>query len=384
MWEVLRFVVRKRFRVKKFSFLTLKKLEIGNFTTNKKQKPPMKQRITLKQIAKELDVAVSTVSKALRNSKEISLDTRQKVQAFAKLYNYRPNNIAISLQNKRTKNIGVIIPEIVHHFFTTVIRGIEKVANTAGYNVVVCLSNESFDKEVINMEMLANGSIDGFIMSLSKETQMKKDFHHLTEVINQGMPLVLFDRVTEGLPCDKVIIDDEAAAYMAVNHLIETGCKKIAIISTVDYVSVGNLRTNGYLKALIEKGMEIDPDLIVKIEDIEHCSDAIESLFASQTFDAVFAVNELFAVTAMRNAQKRGYKVPEEMSVIGFTDGMLSKHCFPPLSTVDQHGFKMGKMAARMLIDRLEETDDERYNTQIIQAALVERESTKKLQNSTI
>ncbi len=339
----------------------------------------MRRKLTLKQIAKELDVAVSTVSKALRNSKEISLDTRQKIQAFAKLYNYKPNNIAVSLQNKRTKNIGVLIPEIVHYFFTTVIRGIEKVANKEGYNVIVCLSNESFDREVINMEMLANGSIDGFIMSLSKETQLKKDYHHLTEVINQGMPLVMFDRVANDLHCDKVIIDDEAAAYMAVKHLLDSGCKRIALITTVDYVSVGKLRTNGFKEAITDAGLEVDEQLIVKIEDIAHCADAIETLFSSNTFDGVFAVNELFAVTAMKIAQRRGFTIPHDISFIGFTDGMLSKFATPTLTTVVQHGLEMGKTAARMLIDKLEEVEEEeRYNTQIIKATLVERESTKK------
>ncbi|MGB7394627.1 MAG: LacI family DNA-binding transcriptional regulator, partial [Pricia sp.] len=146
----------------------------------------MKRKITLKDIARELEVSISTVSKALKNSEEIGRDTKERVQAFAKLYNYRPNNIAVSLKNKRTKNIGVIIPDIVHHFFTTVFRGIEKYANKKGYNVIICVSDESFDREVINMEMLANGSIDGFIMSLSAETQRKKDFNHLREVTDQG------------------------------------------------------------------------------------------------------------------------------------------------------------------------------------------------------
>jgi LacI family transcriptional regulator len=139
-------------------------------------------------------VSISTVSKSLRNSPEIGED-RLKVQAFAKFYNYRPN-IALSLKNRKTKAIGIIIPEIVHHFFSTVINGIEQVANENGYSVIICLSDDSFDKEVLNMEMLANGSIDGFIMSLSKETQFKGDFHHISEVIDQGMPVVMFDRVT--------------------------------------------------------------------------------------------------------------------------------------------------------------------------------------------
>jgi LacI family transcriptional regulator len=191
----------------------------------------MKRKVTLKQIAKELDVSISTVSKSLKDSPEISEDTRQKVQAFAKLYNYKPNLIALSLKNKKTKTIGIIIPEIVHHFFATVISGIEHIANEKGYNVIVCLSDESFDKEVINMEMLANGSIDGFIMSLSKETQQKKDFHHISEVINQGMPVVMFDRVANDILCDKVIIDDSLAAYEAVQYLLNNGFKKIGLIS---------------------------------------------------------------------------------------------------------------------------------------------------------
>ena len=162
------------------------------------------------------------------------------------MYNYKPNNIAISLKNKRTKNIGVIIPDIVHHFFTTVFRGIEKYANNHGYNVIVCVSDESFDKEVINMEMLANGSIDGFIMALSAETQLKGDFNHLKEVAEQGIPLVLFDRITDEISCDKVIINDKEAAYMAVEKLINNGRKRIALITTESYLNVSAKRAEGY------------------------------------------------------------------------------------------------------------------------------------------
>ena len=227
----------------------------------------MKRKITLKQIAKELDVSISTVSKSLRNSKEISEDTREKVQAFAKLYNYRPNNIALSLKNRKTKTIGVIIPEIVHHFFSTVIKGIENVALDRGYNVIVGLSNESFAKEVINMEMLANGSIDGFILSLSKETLLEQDYHHLSETINQGMPIVMFDRITSDIKCDKVIVNDQSGAQMAVKKLIKSGAKKIGIITTKDYVSVGRLRTQGYINALEGAGMHPEAGLIVKVDD---------------------------------------------------------------------------------------------------------------------
>lgn len=343
------------------------------------QKNAMKRKVTLKQIAKELDVSISTVSKSLKNSPEISEDTRLKVQAFAKLYNYKPNNIALSLKNKKTKTIGIIIPEIVHHFFATVISGIEQVANEQGYNVIVCLSDESFDKEVINLEMLANGSTDGFIMSLSKETQQKKDFHHLQEVINQGMPIVMFDRVANEILADKVIIDDLLAAYQAVNFLIEEGRKKIALITTVDYVSVGKLRTEGYIKALKDHNLPVDENIILKIEDIDNCSDVIQRLIDEQKIDSVFAVNELFAVVAIKEALKKGIKIPEELSVIAFTDGIISKFSTPTITTVSQNGVKMGRKAAEMLIERLEAEDEEeeRYRTEVIETNLISRESTQ-------
>ena len=339
----------------------------------------MRRKVTLKQIAKELDVSISTVSKSLRDSPEISEDTRLKVQAFAKLYNYKPNNIALSLKNKKTKTIGIIIPEIVHHFFATVISGIEQVANECGYNVIVCLSDESFDKEVINMEMLANGSTDGFIMSLSKETQQKRDFHHLQEVINQGMPVVLFDRISNDIMCDKVIIDDQLAAYEATNFLISKGLKKIALLTTVDYVSVGKLRTDGYLNVLHDHGIEVDESLIIRIEDTEHCDEKINELLENQSIDAILAVNELFAVTAIKLAMSKGIKIPEDLSVVAFTDGIISKYSTPTITTISQNGIKMGRKAAEILINRLEleDEEDEHYKTEIIETNLIIRESTK-------
>ena len=342
----------------------------------------MKRKVTLKQIAKELDVSISTVSKSLRNSSEIGEETRLKVQAFAKFYNYKPNNIALSLKNRKTKSIGIIIPEIVHYFFSTVIDGIEQVANENGYSVVICLSGDSFDKEVLNMEMLANGSIDGFIMSLSKETQYKGDFHHITEVINQGMPVVMFDRVTNDILCDKVIIDDKAAAYEAVQSLIDNGRKKIALVTTVDYVSVGKLRTDGYEKSLLDNGLPFNEDLIIKIEDVDTCEITISQLLHDRAFDAVFAVNELFAVTIIKTASKMGLKIPEDLAVIAFTDGIISKYSSPSITTVSQSGKKMGNKAAKMLIERLEaehndeEEENENYTTEVIETHLIKREST--------
>ena len=339
----------------------------------------MKRKVTLKQIAKELDVSISTVSKSLRNSLEIGEETRLKVQAFAKFYHYKPNNIALSLKNRKTKTIGIIIPEIVHHFFSTVINGIEQVANENGYSVIICLSDDSFDKEVLNMEMLANGSIDGFIMSLSKETQFRGDFHHITEVINQGMPVVMFDRVTNDILCDKVIIDDKYAAFEAVQSLIDKGRKKIALVTTVDYVSVGKLRTDGYTKALLDNGIPFNENLIIKIEDIDTCEITIGKLLEDKAIDAVFAVNELFAVTIIKTANKIGLNVPNDLAVIAFTDGIISKYSTPTITTVSQSGIKMGNKAAKMLIERVEseeDEEDENYKTEVIETHLIEREST--------
>lgn len=337
----------------------------------------MKKNLTLKQIAKELDVSISTVSKALKNSEEISAATKQKIQAFAKLYNYKPNNIALSLKNRKTKTIAVIIPEIVHDFFAMVISGIENLANQYGYNVLICLSNESYEREVINMEMLAAGSIDGFVISLSKETQAKKDYHHIKEIINQGMPVVMFDRVTREVYTDKVIIDDVLATQEAIQYFISKERKKIGFITTPDYISVGRLRTEGYKRTLEANGIEIDENLILRVEDESQLDTMIDEFFEKNKFDAVMAVNELYAVKVLRAALKKGIKVPEELHLIAFTDGVISKNSIPSISTVKQNAFKMGEIAARLLIQKLEsENEHEHYITEVVGTELLHRETT--------
>ncbi|NJW51321.1 LacI family DNA-binding transcriptional regulator [Salinimicrobium oceani] len=345
----------------------------------------MKPKLTLKQIARELDVSVSTVSKALRDSVEISEETRLKIKAFAKLYNYKPNNIALSLKNRKTRTIGLVLPEIVHDFFATVISGIEEVANQKGYNVLICLSNNSFDREVMNMEMLANGSTDGFIISVAKETQQKEDYHHLEEVINQGMPIVLVDRVVDQLTCDKVIIDDSEGAKNAVQHLIDSGCKKIAIITTVDYVSVGKLRTDGYLEALTSNNIEIDEDLILKIENVDQSQDEINEFLLTREVDGIFTVNEQFATSAVKAINLKGKSVPEDVLVFSFSDGELSRRFIPSISTVDQHGAAMGAKAAELLIERLENTvEEENFQTALVKTSLIERESSRRIKSSAV
>ncbi|WP_419180996.1 LacI family DNA-binding transcriptional regulator [Gilvibacter sediminis] len=344
-------------------------------------------KMTLKKIASELEVSISTVSKALKDSHEIGEETRKKIQAFAALYNYKPNNIALSLKNQRAHTIGIIIPEIVHHFFTTVIQGVEQEANARGYNVVIGLSDESFAKEVHNMDTLANGSIDGFIISVAKETLLKKDYHHLRETMNQGMPIVIFDRDLPDIDTDKVVVDDVRGARTAVSYLVDQGCKRIGIITTNDHVNVGKLRYMGYQKALNDAQFTEDPKLILKLDDDMDSVSRSEDLGAAisnylednSDLDAIFAVNEIFAIAAMNAVKQSGKQVPEDVKVVGFTDGLLSKYAQPPLATVSQHGHEMGKRAAQLLINRIENDDpDDAYQTLVVQTELIPRASAAK------
>lgn len=337
----------------------------------------MRPKITLKKIAKEFEVSISTVSKALKNSSEISVELREKIQAFAKLYHYKPNSLAVRLQNQQTKMIGVVVPDIVHHFFTTVIQGIEEVTNKRGYNVLICLSNESFDKEVMNIDMFTNGTVDGLIISMSKETQRKDDYKHFDDLMEDDFPFVMFDRVNEDIKCDKVVIDDVGGAMNATNHLIEIGCKRIAHITTPSHVTVGRLRKEGYVKALEGHGMPLNEDLVVEVDESQNISEQITVLFNDNPPDGIFAVNEVYAVSAMNAAKKSGLDVPEDVSVIGFTDGPISKLALPPLTTVVQHGFTMGKQAAELLIDRIEAKEDVEPQKIVLSTNLKVRKSTK-------
>jgi len=341
----------------------------------------MKDKITIKDIAKELGVSTSTVSKALKDSYEISESTKKRIKAFADFYHYKPNSLALKLRNQKTQVIGVVIPEIVHHFFSKVIQGIEEVSNQKGYNIMICVSNESYDKELLNIEMLANGSVDGLLISLAKETQKMQDFKHFDELIENKVPFVLFDRIEDSINCDKIIIDDEGGAYKATKFLLEKGCKKIALITTPDYVTVGKLRNNGYVKALQKFGIEKDPSIILKIEQLDDDHEGIykqikKLLFVKNPPDGIFAVNELYAALAMKIAKERGLKIPQDIEIIGFTDGIISEFSSPSLTTVAQHGYTMGKQAAEMLINRIENKIKDNFQTEIISTTITVREST--------
>ena len=337
----------------------------------------MKKKITIKTIAKELGVATSTVSKALKDSHEISTETKERIQAYANYYNYKPNSLALQLRNQKTKVIGVILPKIVHHFFSTVIMGIEEGANEKGYHIMVCFSNESYKKEVETLKVLSNGSVDGLIVSIANETLKNKDFDHFKELVSEEIPLVLFDRVVEEIQCDKVVVDDVGAGYKATKHLLENGRKNIALITTPNHVNVGALRRQGYEKALIEEYIKSDEHLIVEVDENKEIKTQIEKVF-EQGIDGVFAVNEIYAANAMRIAKEKGFKVPEDISIIGFTDGLISEYSSPSITTVAQHGFTMGKQAVELLIERIEK-DSEIYKPRkiVISSDLKLRESTK-------
>ncbi|WP_159799627.1 LacI family DNA-binding transcriptional regulator [Flavobacterium sp. MK4S-17] len=341
----------------------------------------MKSKATLKQIAKELNVSVSTVSKALSNSPEISEPTKIKVQEFARLKNYKPNNIAVNLKSRRSKTIGVIIPNILNPFFAKVFSGIEKAANDRGYNVITCISNESLKKEIHAMDMLSNGTIDGFILSVSEETQKLQEFKHFKEAIADDLPIVMFDRISDEVNCDKVIVDDFDSAVYATNHLIKLKCRNIALLSTIDNLSVGKLRAEGYLYALKENGYKVNDAIIIRTDNIDEYDSKLQELLDNKEIDGIFALDEHASVMAMKVAIKKGIKIPDDINIIGFADGVWSRRLTPSLSTVSQHGPEIGEAAANMLIDRLEakEGEEPQFETRIVKTELRQRESTRKL-----
>ncbi len=335
----------------------------------------MKQKITIKTISKELGVSTSTVSKALRDSHEISAETKERIKAYADFFNYKPNNLALQLRNQKTKVIGVILPKIVHHFFSTVIKGIEKGASEKGYHIMVCFSNESYQSEVDNLKVLSNGSVDGLLISVAKETLQNEDFKHLQDLVNEEIPLVMFDRVLDSIDCDKVIVDDIGGGYKATKHLIEQGRKRIAMLSTPAHVNIGVLREKGYTRALKEFNLLESSNLAIEVDDN---SDLKEQIFKviDKDIDAIFAVNEIYAAVAIRAIREKGMKVPEDISVVGFTDGLISEYSSPSITAIVQHGFTMGKQAVELLIDRIEnESENLPPATKVISSTLNIRES---------
>ena len=336
----------------------------------------MKAHVTIKDLAKELDISPSTVSRALKDHPDISPETKEQVQELARKWNYVPNLLAQGLRQSKTNSIGVIVPELVHFFFSTVISGIENVAYARGYNVILCQSAENYEREVIDTIAMRNSRVDGMIVSLSKNTN---DFSHFKELIDDGMPLVFFDRVTDSLNASQVVVDDYEGAFNAVELLISKGCKKIAHLAGPASLDISIRRKQGYIDALNKHGIEVSDDLIVICEEGTYDEGKLKSslLFRSQPdIDAFFGVNDMAALGSMLAMQDLGVNVPGQVKVVGFSDWQLSALIKPRLTTVSQAGFEMGQASAEILINQIESKDEISIEKRIIPTKLVERETT--------
>lgn len=336
------------------------------------------KKLTIKDIAKKFNVSISTVSKALNDSYEISETTKNKIQKYAKENNYKPNFNALSLKNRSTKTIGVIIPTMLNYFFAQVFKGIEKTALKEGYKVITCISNQSYDKEAEIIEMLSNGSIDGFLLSMAKETELNNNFNHFSESIENGTPIVMFDRVAKSISCDKVITDDFEGAANTVEFLHKKNHKKIAFVSTMSDLHIGKERVEGYKKGLEKVGLKFDEELVLNIKerDYKKYKNIVRPFIKSKDIDAVITTGESVAVSVMKAIKKYNKKIPKDVAVIAFSNGILARHSSPKMTTISQHGEIMGETAAQILIDKLEKKHKE-ITTKIIKTDLVIRDSTR-------
>lgn len=333
-------------------------------------------QVTIKDLARELGISASTVSRALKDHPDISFETKKAVNELARKLRYKPNAVALSLKNSRTNTIGVIIPEIVHYFFSSVISGIEDVTYEAGYNVMICQSNERYEREVSNSQALLANRVEGALVSISKETH---NFEHLHNLEDSDIPLVFFDRIPEGFSSDKVIINDRRAAYQATRHLIETGCRHIAHLAAPQSLDIGRCRLEGYRDALAEAGIPFNPDYVMAADSYNLARSATRELMhLSVPPDGIFAVNDLTAIGVMKTLQELEYDIPNDVAVMGFSAGRFSDFTTPTLSSVDQHGYEMGAEATRILLKRIQHPDSEKGETVSVATNLIIRESTKK------
>jgi len=339
-------------------------------------------KLTLKEIAAHFKVSISTVSKAINDSHEISEQLKSKIQEFAKENHYKPNKIALNLVNQSTKTIGVIIPNILNHFFVKVLYGIEKVADERGYSIITCISNESLEKENNTLDFLGAGSVDGIIVSsAAEESELQEHAEHLRGLSLNQIPLVMFDRVSHLVECDKVIVDDFEAGYKATKYFLDTGCRTIAIVTPIKDSIISRLRIDGYKKALAERKIRFDKKLIVPVDGKNDDLDlSMSFLLNYKKIEGIMALDEITTVEVMNIVKKRGYQIPKDVSIIGFTNGVLSSNVSPALTIISQHGAYIGEACAQLLINRIENKGvPEPFNTKVIKTSLIVRESTRKL-----
>lgn len=332
-------------------------------------------QITIKDIAKALNISPSTVSRALKNHPDISEKTKKEVQKYAQKFNYKPNVLASNLRMNKNNTIGVIVPEIIHYFFSSVLSGIEQVSNREGYNVIICQSSENYEKEIRNVDALISSRVSGVLACLSKTTTT---YDHFQQIINHGIPLVFYDRVCISIDTDRVVVDDYTGAFSAVEYLIQTGCKRIAFYSSPLHLEISKNRRNGYLDALYKYGLPVDESLI-RICDTREEAIIItpEILDRPDRPDGFFAINDHCASGILYATKLAKLSVPEDVSICGFSDGELAKACDPMLTTVEQHGYEMGINAAELLISKIKGETQGKYTNKIIKTNLIIRGTTK-------
>ena len=335
----------------------------------------MAHKTTLKAIAEHLNLSISTVSKALADSPEISDATKLVVKTAARHLKYRPNAMARGLKSSRTKTLGLVIPNIMHNFFAKVIVGMEEEARKNGYSLVTCISNESLEKEKQSLNMLSDVSVDAIIISLSAETQQTEELEHLNDILYYDIPLIQFDRVSEKLDCPSVVVNDFKGAHDATMHLYETGCRNIALLSILHNTSVGKIRASGYKAALQEQGLESN----VINTTLENLENDLTVFLENNPLDGIVTTDESSAIYALNALRINNRSVPDEVSVIGFTDGNLARNYFPSVSTVKQQAEIIGKRSIQIAIENLESKTKLAPVHEIIETELVLRNSTRAL-----
>ena len=336
---------------------------------------------TIKDIARELNLSASTISRALKDYPGISDETKRRVKEVAEKMNYRPNAIALSLRKSRSFTIGVIIPEVVHFFFSTVVSGIEEIANTRGYNVILAQSNEKLAREISSIETMLSNQIDGVLVSYSKET---KSFEHFTRVLDQGFPIVFFDRAPAIPNSINVMVDDFQGAFDATSHLISQGYKNIVHLAGPTTLKISIDRENGYRAALEKNGISVNPSNIIScpLGTVEEGHEIVSEMLATlpEMPDAFFSCNDIGAVGAMMACRDAGLKMPLDVGIVGFSDWQFCSMLEPKLSSVSQPGFMMGSRATEILIDIIEKKLDPQTMEQnlILETKLMERNSSKR------
>ncbi|NDP21694.1 MAG: LacI family transcriptional regulator [Paludibacter sp.] len=334
-----------------------------------------KPQITIKDIARALNISPSTVSRALKNHPDISQDTKNAVNKYAKDFNYKPNTLALNLRMSKNNTIGVIVPEINNYFFSSVLAGIEEIANQADYNVLLCQSSENYEKEVRNTKALEATRVAGVLASLCKYTT---NYDHFQEIIESEIPLVFFDRICIGITTDRVVVDDYKGAFTAVEYLIQTGCKRIAFYSSPFHLEISKNRKNGYLDALRKYGLTVDESLIRVCDTREEAIIITpEILDRPNRPDGFFAINDHCAAGILYAVKLAKLRVPQDIAIMGFSDGELAKACDPMLSTVEQHGYEMGKHAASLLLDKINGVTHGQYTNKIVKTNLIIRGTTR-------